>query len=749
MLTVKSRRGSSRWLALLTAPILLCAGIAVAQPGTYARASTAAAPDRAQLYPPFTYGNSSGDVWSSTWADDGNLYSISDDTGGWNGGCSSNFAVNEETGSDPLHLSGHSVNCMTAYGYPGESQPNGYNWKAESIISVDGTLYASIGNMIYAGGGHRQFIENSTIIKSTDHGQTWTPSEQQNYSNPMFGFQGFAPFFIQYGQDDSPASTADGADHYVYAISNNGYYNNGDQTILGRVARDKIGQLNGADWQFYRGGPGLDDSSWGSFSQAKPLINDPEHLGSVQAQYDAPLHKYIAIPWYWTYTLSSSGYWQSSYVESVWNAYESPTPWGPWQRFKTHSFTASAPDVSTYGQGWYGPIVAPKFISPDGRQLYVFSANLLDRYGLNVFPFVINGGTAPPSGDLSNPAQVVPGDTFQAQVTVHNRDTTKEVHNVSVSLQSPAGWTVSAQGPTSDTTLAPGADFTVPVNVTVPQGQKANVSARLSGTLQYSLDDHTMDVPVTGNPISVLPPIQVSSATASPDTIQPGQSTTFTIVLRNRSQQPQSGSLDITGPSGWAVSPAEQNYSLAVGGQATFTATTTNNDTTGQTISFTARATYGDGTQGDQQNVSIFTGHLRCLLGKAGQEVWHADPGYGCVLDQGYEFYDPGYTIWPRTAPANYVWAEYPPDPLLFHLNVPPGVSGTVRLFIVDGDNFEGGRVESISIDGHDAGTFSNFQQGTWVTANVTSADTADGRINIQINDAREGSNVVASEVDF
>lgn len=289
-----------RSVAILAAPLILATAALAAHPVT--ASASASRPDGAQLYPPTTDSNSDGNVWSSTWAENGDLYSISDDTSGWNSTCDANFAIEEETGNDPLHLTGRIVNCMTAYGFAGQSAPNQYNWKAESIISIGGTLYASIGNMIYASNGHRQYIENSTIIKSTDNGKTWTPSETQNYNHPMFPYQGFAPFFIQYGQDDNPASTANGGGQYVYAISNNGYYNNGDQIILGRVPRDEIGQLNGADWQSYRGGPGQDSSSWASSSnQAKPLLTDPEQLGSVQAQYDAPLHEYILIPWYWTY----------------------------------------------------------------------------------------------------------------------------------------------------------------------------------------------------------------------------------------------------------------------------------------------------------------------------------------------------------------------------------------------------------------------------------------------------------------
>src|SRR6266436_1002990 len=52
-----------------------------------------------------------------------------------------------------------------------------------------------------------------------------------------------------------------GMDRYVYATSNNGFWDNGDNYILGRVLRSKIGALKAADWTFYQGGDGMLDSS--------------------------------------------------------------------------------------------------------------------------------------------------------------------------------------------------------------------------------------------------------------------------------------------------------------------------------------------------------------------------------------------------------------------------------------------------------------------------------------------------------
>ncbi len=56
-----------------------------------------------------------------------------------------------------------------------------------------------------------------------------------------------APYFIDYG---GGRPSTDGADQYVYAVSNNGFWDNGDRLVLGRVRRDRIGLLKGDDWDF-------------------------------------------------------------------------------------------------------------------------------------------------------------------------------------------------------------------------------------------------------------------------------------------------------------------------------------------------------------------------------------------------------------------------------------------------------------------------------------------------------------------
>src|SRR5258706_13593830 len=94
------------------------------------------------LTEPALYPKSFGDVWSSTWADDGHLYCVSDDTTGIDEACKSNLAFHRIEGNPPSHRA-VTVNPMSDYGTWG-GRDGQDNWKANGMISVDGTLYLSV-----------------------------------------------------------------------------------------------------------------------------------------------------------------------------------------------------------------------------------------------------------------------------------------------------------------------------------------------------------------------------------------------------------------------------------------------------------------------------------------------------------------------------------------------------------------------------------------------------------------------------
>jgi len=82
-------------------------------------------------------------------------------------------------------------------------------------------------------------------------------------------------------------------------------------------------------------------------------------------------------------------------------------------------------------------------------------------------------------------------------------------------------------------------------------------------------------------------------------------------------------------------------------------------------------------------------------------------------------------------------------------LTVPKEAEGTLRLFIIDPDNFEGGRKQEIFLGDKSIGTFDKFQEGRWVEAKVTGDMTADGKLMVKAVNRAGKSNAVISKIEW
>lgn len=311
------------------------------------------------------------DVWTSTWADDGNLYALMDDTGGWYGKANSNVSVCRIFGDDPANLDGetvHPLNKEDEFGTPGFLGQDGASWKGMGMGYFDRTLYLAVSRHAYGNDAslYHQRTFNAAFVKSTDYGATWTPSAQEIYDKPLFHGPLFSnPYFIDYGQNGKVPSgfeQPDGADRYIYAISNDGCWNNGSSMRLGRVLQNKLADLNLSDWSFYKGTAGnpdgLDDSNWTSdINEAGTILYEYEHMSMTGATYIPGLGRYVMIQWYYPKL------YEYIYSISTWDFYESPHPWGPWSKFHSRTW-------ETYGP--YNPTIPSKFVSRDGRTATIF-----------------------------------------------------------------------------------------------------------------------------------------------------------------------------------------------------------------------------------------------------------------------------------------------------------------------------------------------------------------------------------------
>ena len=165
---------------------------------------------KAQIGNAVRLANCSGDVWTSTWAEDDNLYSVSDDTTGFNKACDSNLAVHRIRGGRPLNLVGETVNPMKEFEGTSELKEDGASWKASGLICVNGVLYLAVSRHWYDGVGdtsadsaHHFWVQetwDASIVKSTDHGLTWSPAPK--LGGAMFPGRVFSnPFFVHYGRE--------------------------------------------------------------------------------------------------------------------------------------------------------------------------------------------------------------------------------------------------------------------------------------------------------------------------------------------------------------------------------------------------------------------------------------------------------------------------------------------------------------------------------------------------------------------
>ena len=354
---MKSRLG-----VLLLAGAALNAFAATPQPVSQ-RLITHVVVDFANLH---KWDDSNGDTWDPFWAYDDNLYSFNCDGRGF-GKAPRNLAFNEYTGSRLDLLTGSQINSMDAYGRAGDKRADGATWKVCGQECIDGVFYGFVVRNIYGNNSKdpllRQTSFNASLIKSTDRGVTWIRPEPKNYDSPMWPGKRFgAPGFVHYGKNGGQV-TQDAADRYVYAVSNNGFWNGGDDFVLGRVKRGDLPKLNAADWSYYTGGDGANDADWSpDLTRAMPVFSNPAKCGWTSPTYIAGLGRYVLVSWYVTPTLKK---WFAP-VEVKCDFYQAEHPWGPWTFIDSLSDHFLPP-----GHHFYGPNICAKYQQPEGSDVRV------------------------------------------------------------------------------------------------------------------------------------------------------------------------------------------------------------------------------------------------------------------------------------------------------------------------------------------------------------------------------------------
>lgn len=128
------------------------------------------------------------------------------------------------------------------------------------------------------------------------------------------------------------------------------------------------------------------------------------------------------------------------------------------------------------------------------------------------------------------------------------------------------------------------------------------------------------------------------------------------------------------------------------------------------------------------------------LCGRPGKEIIYAEPGFDAKAQSGYTW--DGWNL-----PVYYCRAD--DKELLIGLTVPKSARGLLRLYVIDPDNFQGGRRETITVADKSLGEIHDFREGRWLECTINPEQSADGKIPIQVRNARQGANAVLSIIEW
>jgi hypothetical protein len=304
--------------------------------------------------------NGNGDLWPSCWAEDGNLYAANGD--------GTNFAttfypmaVGRISGTPP-NLTGTFVAGDVGNNYSGSP----YTDKPTGMLCVNGTIYLAYQNL------NENTFEDApaaSIVESTDHGVTWS----QNPATPMFGTPGDSAnplaykfttiFFLDYGQNYNNA-----IDGYVYAYGLDNDWRDQTAVYLARVPSTSV--LDRSTWQFFAGMNG-NTSTWTSdITQKLAVLTDERELYQTMFGADCPANQKVVAQGGAVYDQPLNRYLMVTWGCATHEFYEAPQPWGPWSLFLSNDF---GPLRLTDNRGQYGTSIPSKFISSDGKTLYLQS----------------------------------------------------------------------------------------------------------------------------------------------------------------------------------------------------------------------------------------------------------------------------------------------------------------------------------------------------------------------------------------
>lgn len=318
---------------------------------------------------------SDGDLWPSAWASDGALYAAAGDGTGFARHGWSDILVNRIDGDPESGLTGQRLADGDAVAPIWE--PDRFNRKPTGMVCVTleghDVLFLAVQDLRCTG-GEDIFNEarTATIVRSDDHGRTWSWP-----STPMFTGHVFTTvMFLDLGQ-------ANAGSPWIYAYGIDGNWRTSFSKIvpdptelfLGRVLADRAQDI--AAWQFLSGTDESGSPIWTTdVASKRPVLTDRRRFYPTPA-FGMAAHDFTCIA-------QGSVVWNPGlgrYLYSTWSEYtfeffEAPAPWGPWRLLHSHDFGHfpwHGPRSPLAKHGGYAPTIPSKFISDDGREMWLQS----------------------------------------------------------------------------------------------------------------------------------------------------------------------------------------------------------------------------------------------------------------------------------------------------------------------------------------------------------------------------------------
>ena len=131
---------------------------------------------------------------------------------------------------------------------------------------------------------------------------------------------------------------------------------------------------------------------------------------------------------------------------------------------------------------------------------------------------------------------------------------------------------------------------------------------------------------------------------------------------------------------------------------------------------------------------------LEMFCGRPQKEAVFAEPGYAATVRSG--------DAWDGWSPPMYYCRSSKKEAEI-EVTVPANVEGTLRAYVIDADNFCGGRKQTVTIAGKSLGLIENFQEGRWLEQPVTKEQTADGKVLVRVKNEKPEANAVISIIEW